>query len=218
LYANLGVAQVERLLERDETWRIRSLVDRLRADGLILHVNPLQEWLQPEGDRFAVPPLETITTLLARTDIPLIVKEVGQGMGIDSLKALFRLPLQAIDFAAAGGTNFAKLELLRSDPSRQAVYESLARVGHTAPDMVGLATAALQELGDEVRCHQVIISGGVRDFLDGYYLINKLPLACVYGQAAPFLQHARGTYQALHDHVAAQVSGLELATALLRVR
>ncbi len=218
LYANLGIAQVERLLERDEVWRIRSLVDRLRADGLIVHVNPLQEWLQPEGDRFSAPPLETIAGLLERSDIPLIVKEVGQGMGYESLKALFRLPLQAIDFAAAGGTNFAKLELLRSDPARQAVYESLARVGHTAAEMVGLAAAVLQDLGAEVRCRQVIISGGVRDFLDGYYLIHKLPLACVYGQAAPFLRHARGDYQLLSDHVAAQVRGLELAAALLRVR
>lgn len=115
LYANLGVAQVEQLIESQELWRISALLDKLQADGLIIHVNPMQEWLQPEGDRFKKTSLETIATFLEKVEFPIIVKEVGQGMGYQSLKALFQLPLAAVDFAASGGTNFARLELLRRD-------------------------------------------------------------------------------------------------------
>src|SRR5690606_7709496 len=51
-FANLGVAQVEELIAKKELNRLHDMVEKLRADGLIIHINPLQEWFQPEGDRF----------------------------------------------------------------------------------------------------------------------------------------------------------------------
>ena len=218
LYANLGIAQLEALIKQKELFLIEQLLNKLKADGLIIHVNPLQEWLQPEGDRFEKAPIETIKIILEYVDFPIIVKEVGQGMGYESLKALFQLPLEAIDFAANGGTNFAKLELLRSDKTKQDIYSKLAFVGHSAEDMVEMTNRIIEELGDKRKCNQVIISGGIRNFLDGYYLINKLPLPCVYGQASGFLKHARGSYEELRDYVGAQVQGLELARAFLKLR
>lgn len=218
LFANLGIAQLEELAAAGKLDRLRTLVDKLRADGLIIHVNPLQEWLQPEGDRFRRPPLATIEAVLEAVDFPLIVKEVGQGMGYHSLRALLQLPLAAVDFAANGGTNFAKLELLRSEPAKEAVYRQLAFVGHSAEEMVHLANRLVEELGEELRCRQIIISGGVSDFLDGYYLTNKMALPAVYGQASAFLRHAREDYETLRQHVDAQVQGLELAHAFLRCR
>lgn len=219
LYANLGIAQLEQLLEKGELYRIENLLDKLQANGLIIHVNPMQEWLQPEGDRFTKPPLQTITTFLEKMDgVSVIVKEVGQGMGYESLKALFQLPLEAIDFAANGGTNFAKLELLRSDITKQQIYSQLANVGHSAEEMVGFTNQLLKELGDKMLTKQIIISGGIQHFLDGYYLINKIEIPAVYGQASGFLKHARGSYDALFDYVDAQVQGLELANTFLKVR
>ena len=218
LYANLGVAQVEQLIDNNETYRIHQLIEKLQADGLIIHVNPLQEQMQPEGDRFRRPPLETIEIILEKMDIPLVVKEVGQGMGYESLKALFQLPIEAVDFAASGGTNFAMLELLRSEPQKMEWFQPLAHVGHSAEEMVQLTNRIKEELGDNMRCRQVIISGGVRHFLDGFYLTEKLNLPCVYGQASAFLKHARGSYEELHDFVAAQVQGLEIAKAYLKVK
>ncbi len=218
LFANLGIAQLEALIDDGETYLIDQLISKLRADGLIIHVNPLQEWLQPEGDRFKRPPLETIKSTLAKVDFPIIVKEVGQGMGYESLKQLFQLPLAAIDFAANGGTNFSKLELLRSTPLRQNVYEALALVGHSAEEMVGLTNQLMEELGDKMQCKQVIISGGVKNFLDGYYFINKLAVPSIYGQASGFLKHATGTYEDLRDYVNAQIEGLALANAYLKVK
>ncbi len=218
LFANLGIAQVELIVERGRYFLVRDLLSKLQADGLIIHVNPFQEWLQPEGDRFTKAPIETIATFLERMDIPLIVKEVGQGMGYESLKALFQMPLAAVDFAANGGTNFAKLELMRSDESKREIYSQLANVGHSAEEMVLITNALVEELGEKMRCKQVIISGGVKHFLDGYYLINKSEVNAVYGQASGFLKHARGEYQELYDYVDAQVQGLELANAFLKVK
>ena len=219
LFANLGVAQLEQLLARGEADRVAELVARLRADGLIVHVNPLQEWLQPEGDRFRVPPIETVEQLLDELPtLPLIVKEVGQGMGPASLRRLLALPLVAVEFAAGGGTNFARLELLRSDPVRQGVYRALEHIGHTAAEMVELVNAVAEELGDDLACRDVVISGGVRDFLDGHYLRGRCTLNSVYGQASAFLRHATGDYEELRAFVATQVRGLELARAYLHVR
>jgi isopentenyl-diphosphate Delta-isomerase len=218
LYANLGIAQLEQLIDQKEFFIITNLIKKLQADGLIVHINPMQEWLQPEGDRFKYSPLQTIERLLDHLDIKIIVKEVGQGMGYGSLKALFQLPIEAIDFAASGGTNFALLELLRNSKMMQETYGCLAKIGHSAEDMVDITNQVLNELGDKALCKQVIISGGIGSFLDGYYLINKLQTNCIYGQASAFLKHAQGDYESLYQYVETQIKGLEVANAFLRVR
>ncbi|MEM9990169.1 MAG: isopentenyl-diphosphate delta-isomerase [Bacteroidota bacterium] len=219
LYANLGIAQVEQLLFDDELYLVDALLEKLQADGLIIHVNPMQEWLQPEGDHIQQSPLKTIQDFMAaRPATKIIVKEVGQGMGYESLKALFQLPIEAVDFAASGGTNFAKLELLRSNPSQQLIFEQIAHLGHSAAEMVVWSNAIQEELGDQMKCKQLIISGGVQNFLDGYYLTQKSTINSIYGQASAFLQHARADYASLRQYVAAQIRGLELANAFLRVK
>ncbi len=218
LFANLGPAQLEKMLDQKEAERIPELLHKLRADGLIVHVNPLQEAMQPEGDSFKRPPLEVIEELLQLFDFKIIVKEVGQGFGPKSLQALLKLPLAAIEFAAAGGTNFAKLELLRSDPQRQLVFEKISTVGHSAAEMLDWTNTLQKYLGDACRTRQLIISGGISDFLDGYYLIQKSALPAVYGQASGFLKHAQGDYEELQSYVQSQVRGLELAHAFLTAR
>ncbi|MBL7815228.1 MAG: type 2 isopentenyl-diphosphate Delta-isomerase [Saprospiraceae bacterium] len=218
LFANLGIAQLETLIERDDIHLITQLLEKLEADGLIIHVNPMQEWLQPEGDRFQKPPIETIKTLIAELNYPLIVKEVGQGFGYESLKALLQLPLAAVDFAAAGGTSFSKLELLRGASEQQKMYGALAHIGHSATEMVDFTNHIVAELGDDLKCQQVIVSGGIQDFLDGFYCIKKLALPAIYGQASAFLKHAQGDYADLKTFVEMQIRGLELAEAFLRVR
>lgn len=218
LYANLGIAQVAALLAERKEKKIVEMLDKLQADGLIVHVNPMQEWLQPEGDHIQAKPIQVIGALLEKIDRPIIVKEVGQGMGIESLKALLSLPLAAVEFAAFGGTNFALLELLRADPRRRAVYEQLARVGHTASEMVEMVNSLVNSAGETIQCRQLIISGGIQTFLDGYYLIERSMLPSVYGQASAFLKHARGNYDQLHAHVSGQIEGLKVAKAFLRAR
>ena len=217
-YANLGIAQIEQLLKEGAAEKAEELVHKLQADGLFIHVNPLQEWLQPEGDVIAHSPLETIEQFLELTNVKVIVKEVGQGMGPASLKALLQLPIAAIDFAAHGGTNFSKVELLRSTEDQQELYNEIAAQGHTAIEMVGMLNRLVEQLGDDVRCHEVLISGGIKSFLDGYYLMGKLNCNSVYGQGSAFLKHAQGDYSQLQAFVKDQIEGLKLAQAYLTIR
>lgn len=217
LYANLGIAQVEQMIAQGRVREMEDLVSRLRANGLIIHVNPLQEWLQPEGDLITVPPIDTIRRLLDASGLKIIVKEVGQGIGPESLRALLKLPLAAIELAAHGGTNFSRLEMLRAQPGYAEAYEPLAMVGHDAYEMTHCINELWTEMGQQVACREIIISGGVKTFLDGYYLVNKLNLTGIYGQASTFLKHARGDYAELRTFVERQIAGLKVARAFLHV-
>jgi len=218
LYTNLGIAQVEQLASDNALYKIDELIAKLEADGLIIHVNPLQEWLQPEGDNILHHPIETIKRVLDELPTKIIVKEVGQGFGINSMKALLQLPLQAIEFSAGGGTNFSSLELMRAEEAMQVTYNKISSLGHSAMEMVTFYNQAIEDLGDKVLCHEVIVSGGVKDFLDGYYYINKVKGNAIYGQASAMLAYAKKDYESLHKFVAAQVSGLALAKNYLKVR
>ncbi|WP_291727581.1 isopentenyl-diphosphate delta-isomerase [Bernardetia sp.] len=217
LYANLGIAQLEKLIETKQTKKIDELLKKLQADGLIIHINPLQEWLQPEGDRFEKAPLETIRELLQTATYPIIVKEVGQGFGKQSLEELLKLPLAAVDFAASGGTNFALLELKRSSELSQHLFESLAHIGHSAEEMVNFCNE-IKQTNKEINCNQIIISGGVKTFLDGYYLTEKINFDAIYGQASGFLKHARGSYEELQAYTEGQLNGLKVAKQFLKVK
>lgn len=217
LYANLGISQIETSLKERSTEKIIELVDRLQADGLFIHVNPVQEWLQPEGDVIERPPVETITEFVSLVDFPVAVKEVGQGIGPQSLLALLKLPLQAIEFAAFGGTNFAKVELLRSDETRQQLLEPLSRIGNDAYSML----MHINEFADsrsDVKVKEIIISGGIKSFIDGYYLINKSKMKAIYGQASTFLKHAKESYDQLKSFIEYQLNGLAFANTYLKVK
>lgn len=216
-YANLGIAQIEQILEAGEAYLIKNLVNKLDADGLIIHVNPLQEWLQPEGDQIHFAPIETIKKLLNETEIPLIVKEVGQGFGKESMIELLKLPLAAIDFAASGGTNFSKLELFRN-PGMKEFFESVISVGHTAGEMTEFLNDVVEVLGEERKCNLAIISGGIKNFLDGYYFISKSKIPAVYGQASAFLKYANQSQESLDTYAQHQAEGLLLAKAFLKIK
>ncbi len=217
LFANLGIAQLEQLVYAGKESLIHDMVQKIRADGIIIHVNPLQEWFQPEGDPLKHRPIDSIRMFLEKSKYPVIVKEVGQGIGPASLKELMKLPLAAIEFAAFGGTNFAKVELLRNDPQNRFLYEPYTRIGETAANMVDYINDVL---GNHYipGSHEVIVSGGIRNFLDGYYLISKIHTTAIYGQASAFLKHARESYKSLQQYCTDQINGLKLAYAYLTVK
>lgn len=218
LYANLGIAQIIQLQEANKISQITDLIQKLSADGLIIHVNPLQEWLQPEGDIYYEAPITVVKRVIdSLPDLRIIVKEVGQGMGPRSLAALYALPIQAVDFAAGGGTNFAKLELHRASEEERNIYEGLAHVGHDAATMVQLVNEA-NLTQSQSGCTETIISGGVMDYLDGYYLTNLLEGKAIYGQASAFLRPAMAGYGKLQEHVEAQIRGLQIAHQMLSIK
>ncbi len=216
LWANLGITQIEELVTENRVFKAGELVQKLRADGLIVHVNPMQEWFQPEGDILLIPPLDTLKRLLDQFSFPVIVKEVGQGIGPASLRELLKLPLQAIEFAGFGGTNFARVELLRGEKAKEDLYEPLSMIGEDVLAMLDYVNEIVA--AEETVCKELIISGGVKNFLDGYYLLKKSRLPAVYGMASTFLKYAREDYAQLRDFVESQIRGLEMANAFLSIR
>jgi isopentenyl-diphosphate delta-isomerase len=217
LYANLGICQLEELIRKKEMQKLSDLVHKLRADGLIIHVNPMQEWLQPEGDLIVRSPIESIKDLLNDVDFPIVVKEVGQGFGPESLKELLHLPLQAIEFASFGGTNFAKIEMLRNPDTQVQLYEPLAKIGHTAEQMLNW-TNQIVEGNKHIKCKELIISGGIHGFIEGYYLTQKSKLPSIYGQASELLKYAQNSYSDMQKYLQTQVEGLKIANAFLRLK
>lgn len=217
LYANIGIVQLEDMMKAKSYHRLLELVERLRADGLIIHVNPIQEWLQAEGDVLKTPPVETIEEFLTVSGMKVIVKEVGQGMGRESISRLMQLPIAALELAAFGGTNFASVELARSKPEKRDLYAPLALLGHSTGEMLEVINE-LVYAGKPITCRQIIISGGIRTFLDGYFYISKCALPSVYGQASGFLRYALGDYDELRQYIIGQVNGLKFARAFLKVK
>ena len=97
------------------------------------------------------------------------------------------------------------------------LFEPLTKVGVDAPDMLNLVNHIVSsEKG--ILCQEVIISGGIKSFLDGYYFIKKCKIPAVYGQASSFLKHAQGDYSELQQYIRNQVRGLEMAYAYLQIR
>lgn len=210
LFANLGVAQVEEFVLQNKTQSIHEMVKMTEADGLIIHINPLQEWFQPEGDRYTVSPLETLKRFLEKTTYKVLVKEVGQGMGPRSLRALLELPIAGIELGAFGGTNFSLLERMRGtyDEAR----EPFIHVGHTASEMVDILNAL------PLRNKDIIISGGIKSILDGYQLKTRLKGNGVIGMASAFLGPALKDYETLKDYFMSQREALLTAKALLDLK
>lgn len=206
-YANLGIAQIEKLIADNKIDVITNLISKLKADGLFIHINPLQEAFQPEGDRYKVSPLKTIETLINKISTNIFVKEVGQGFGPESIKSLLNLPIKGIEFAAFGGTNFSKLELIRSNS-----INPLAFVGNSIADMVEYVN------NNEINNKEIIISGGINSYLDGYYYMQKLKAKSVYGQAYKMMKYADEGYQQLYNYIEEEIKGLELAHSLLKVK
>ncbi len=214
-YSNLGIAQLEKLLENKETSKIDYLNQQLETDGTIIHINPLQEAFQPEGDIIKRPPIESIQELLENIESPIIVKEVGQGMGYESLKALLSLKIEAIEFGALGGTNFTKLEQMRR-VDNTSIFESFTQVGHTAEEMTHMVNQIVEE--EKTQCKQVIISGGIRSLLDGYYLTKICKLPAVIGMGSAFLQYALKDYSELKTFIENMAQSWKLAEAYLKIR
>jgi len=219
LFANMGICQLEQMLHEKSTDQLSELVAKLKADGLVIHVNPLQEAFQPEGDRLQRPALELLQEYLELTPLKIIVKEVGQGFGVNSLRELLKLPLEAIEYGALGGTNFSLVELNRSNAIAAEVFRPFINVGHTAEEMTHSINHLTNELSDaDIKTKQLIISGGISSLLDGYYLTSISKMPAIYGMGSAFLRHAMGSYEKLHKYVEQVAYGLNLAQNFLKVK
>lgn len=108
--ANIGGAQ---LIGGIKPQNATLLIESIRADALIIHLNPLQELMQPEGDRKFKGIREGISSIMSEVNCPIIVKETGAGISAEVARDLLQMGVNVIDIAGAGGTSWAKVENLR---------------------------------------------------------------------------------------------------------
>ncbi|WP_054950371.1 type 2 isopentenyl-diphosphate Delta-isomerase [Numidum massiliense] len=204
IFANLGAVQLNYGYGLDHCRRAVQLVE---ADGLVLHLNSLQEVFQPEGNTNFKGLLSKIEQLCHTLDVPVGVKEVGWGIGGELAAALAARGVQFIDVAGAGGTSWSQVEKYRSrDPVRSLAAESFAGWG--------LPTATcIREVHTRVREVTVIGSGGIQN---GVEAAKALALgADLVGVGRPLLAAAVHSRAAL-SRVCARIE-LELQTAMFGV-
>jgi isopentenyl-diphosphate delta-isomerase len=178
LFANLGAVQLNLGVSADDCAR---LVDMVGADALVLHLNALQEALQPEGDTCFAGLLDRIAAVATAVPVPVIVKEVGWGISADLVTALTDAGVAAVDVAGAGGTSWSEVE--RHRLGGPAARTAAAFAGWGIPTAVAL-TQARAAAPDAV----IFASGGVRSGLD--VAIAVALGADLVGVAGPFLRAA----------------------------
>ncbi len=205
--ANVGVSQLVKQ-EREPALTakdVREIVRMVRADALALHLNYLEESVQPEGQTRATGTEAAVRALTKASPVPVIAKETGAGISRAVALRLRRLGIRAIDVGGVGGTSFAAIEALRAqsagDTLRMSLGERFRDWGiPTAVAVVGASSARLP----------VIATGGVRSGLDA---AKALALgATVVGVGRPLLQAALQGEAACWEWLAA--FELELRTAV----
>lgn len=111
VFGNLGAAQV---VQSKNYTEIISLIEMLEADAFFIHLNPLQELIQKEGEPYFKGFLNKLEKLINKIDVPVFIKEVGSGISKETAKRLFNIGTAGIDVAGAGGTSWAAVEILRN--------------------------------------------------------------------------------------------------------
>lgn len=162
LLGNLGLAQIIHASTDD----VRRLVESLQALALFIHLNPLQECLQPEGTPHFKGGLQAIEKLAKTMGVPIIVKETGCGFSAKTLKRLEASGVHAVDLAGLGGTHWGRVEGLRvpAGDVREGAAKSFADWGIST--LESLANARDAEVS-----YEIWASGGVRTGVDVAKLI-----------------------------------------------
>lgn len=179
LLANLGAVQLNYGYTVDHC---RRAVEMIEADALILHLNALQEAVQPEGDTRFAGLVDKIAAVCRALPVPVIAKEVGWGISAQAARLLREAGVAAIDVAGAGGTSWSQVEKYRIQD------ESLARVAAAFRDW-GIPTAeSIQWVREAAPDLIIFASGGIRS---GVEIAKCIALgASLGGMAGPFLKAA----------------------------
>jgi isopentenyl-diphosphate Delta-isomerase len=157
IIGNIGAAEVATMHDASAVLRLITLI---RADAFTVHLNPLQELLQPEGTPRFRGVLSGIAMLVHELPVPVIVKEIGSGLSADVIRRLLDTGVRIIDVAGAGGTSWAGVELLRAADTYSA--ETFWDWGIPTADAVREAAA----LKSADRPFSLIASGGIGSAID----------------------------------------------------
>jgi isopentenyl-diphosphate delta-isomerase len=200
LFANLGAVQLNYGYGIDEA---RRAVEMVEADGLYLHLNALQEAVQPEGDTRWSGLLNRIEALCRASDVPVLAKEVGWGLSERAARQLADAGIAALDVAGSGGTSWSEVEYHRAPTAFHArVARAFADWGIPTAETLLTACRAAPGL-------PVFASGGLRDGID---VAKCIALgATLGGMAGPFLRAADESGDALDETIRVIVAQLRIA-------
>ncbi|MEM3606752.1 MAG: type 2 isopentenyl-diphosphate Delta-isomerase, partial [Candidatus Bathyarchaeia archaeon] len=179
--ANIGCSQIlgEKGLER-----AKEAVDMINANALTIHLNPLQESIQPEGETNFKGVLNAISQVIKELSVPVIIKETGAGISMEVAKKLESIGVKFIDVAGLGGTSWASVEYYRAKTNFNKTLEAL---GKTFWDWGIPTVASLIEVKSSTKI-KVIASGGIRTGLD---VAKSIALGAeAAGLALPLLKQA----------------------------
>jgi isopentenyl-diphosphate delta-isomerase len=203
LLANLGAVQLNYAMGVREC---RQAVDMIGADALILHLNALQEAIQPEGQCNFSGLLPKIGEVVREVGVPVVVKEIGCGISETTARALASQGVRIVDTAGVGGTSWARIEAQRADDLE--IGELFAGWGLPTPESVRQVR--------RVEGLTVIASGGVRNGLDAAKAIALG--ADLAGFAHPFLAPAMESAERVADKVRRTVRELKICMFCLGVK
>ncbi|WP_200834046.1 type 2 isopentenyl-diphosphate Delta-isomerase [Nitrincola tapanii] len=189
LIGNIGAVQLNYGLGEDA---LQAAIDVLDADALFMHLNPLQEAVQPEGDTDFRHLAEKLGLLQSRLQRPLILKEVGSGLSPADIALGFAQGIRFFDLAGSGGTSWSRIEHHRRT-------EASGDLGLTFQDW-GIPTPLALRLAEPWMDEAVFIaSGGIRDGID---MAKSVILgASLCGVAAPLLRPAMESVEAVVDAI-----------------
>ena len=188
LLANLGAVQLNYGYGPAQC---QQAVESVGADALVLHLNPLQEALQPEGDVNFAGLLPKIEAVCAALSVPVVAKEVGWGISPSVARRLVDAGVACIDVAGAGGTSWSQVEMYRArSPSGASLAAAFADWGLPTAEAIQRVRQALPQV-------PLIASGGLRSGLD---VAKCIALgADIGGMAGPFLKAAANSLEAVED-------------------
>ncbi|HWU43379.1 MAG TPA: type 2 isopentenyl-diphosphate Delta-isomerase [Bdellovibrio sp.] len=188
LLGNIGITQ----LIQTPLDKIRRLIEATEALAFFVHVNPLQEALQLEGTPSFKNSLQAIENLVRLAGVPIILKEVGCGFSVETLKRLNNTGIFAVDVSGKGGTHWGRVEGYRS-PEEEMMYQVAQTFQNWGVSTVQSLLNAKEARGP----YEIWASGGVRSGLD---VAKLLALgAQKVGVAQPFLQAALQGDEALES-------------------
>jgi len=200
LFANMGAVQLNTGYGLDEARRAVEMID---ADVLFLHLNPLQEAVQAEGDRNWRGLFDRIEKIVREIETPVAVKEVGNGINATVARRLADCGVAAIDIAGAGGTSWSEVEAHRqNDPASRRIAHSFAGWGNPTASALMEVVAAVPDL-------PIFASGGLRDGIDAAKAVRLG--ATVAGAAAPMLGGATVTADAVRDELKVLIDEFRIA-------
>lgn len=200
LFANLGAVQLNYGYGLEQC---QQAVDMIEADALVLHLNVLQEAVQPEGDTRWAGLLGRIEQVCRHLPVPVIVKEVGWGLSEHAARQLAAAGVAALDVAGAGGTSWSEVEYHRAPTA------SYAQVARSFADW-GIPTAeSLQQVRRGAPGLLVFASGGLRSGIDAAKCIALGASLC--GVASPFLRAAALSAEALDEALGVFIAQLRIA-------